>query len=176
MILKRIYIVLLLLVASVASWAQVAPKWAKKMQKSIVSVLTYGEDGTLLKSGTGFYVDKNTVVADYSLFRGSYNASVIDQKGNKSTVTAIVGADDTYGVVRFRTDAKKAVPLIKAAVPSQKGETLWVLYFSKETYDWWFGGGYRSSLDFHALFVDLSILSHQILESHPKNTSGDFFF
>lgn len=132
MILKRIYIVLLLLVASVASWAQVAPKWAKKMQKSIVSVLTYGEDGTLLKSGTGFYVDKNTVVADYSLFRGAYNASVIDQKGNKSTVTAIVGADDTYGVVRFRTDAKKAVPLNKAAVPSQKGETLWVLYFSKE--------------------------------------------
>lgn len=130
---KHTYITFLLLMAAVASWAQTTPKWAKKVQKSIVSVLTYGEDGNLMKSGSAFYIgESNMAVADYDLFRGAYSAFVVDAAGKKSEVIRIVGADDTYGLVRFRTDAAKAVPVSVAENVPNKGEKLWVLGFSKE--------------------------------------------
>lgn len=116
-----------------ASWAQSAPKWAKKAKKSIVSVMTYGEEGTLMKSGTGFYVsDDGVAVADYSLFKGAHSAVIMDMAGKKSNVTKIAGANDTYGMVRFLTDATKTVPLTFAEVVPSKGENLWVLDYSKD--------------------------------------------
>ncbi len=130
---KRIFFTLALVISAMTLWAQAAPKWAKKAQKSIVSVLTYGEDGNLLKSGTGFYIDnRGTAVADYSLFRGAHSAVVVDAKGGKSAVSLILGADDTYGVVRFRTDAKESAPLEIASAPAEKANTLHALKYSKE--------------------------------------------
>jgi tetratricopeptide (TPR) repeat protein len=124
---------MLMLMAAVAVWAQSAPKWAKKARKSIVSVMTYGKDGTLMKSGTGFYVDgSGTAVADYSLFKGAYSAVVADAAGKKNAVARIAGADDPYGVVRFTTDAAKPATLQLAKTAPVKGESLWVLDFSKE--------------------------------------------
>ena len=64
---KKIYLILSLSIIAVSAWGQSVPKWVKKAQKSVVSVLTYGEDGNLMKSGTGFYCgDKGMAVADYS--------------------------------------------------------------------------------------------------------------
>ncbi len=113
--------------------AQSAPKWTKKAQKSIVSVLTYGKDGKLLHSGTGFYIDeRGTAVADYSLFAGAHSGVVVDAAGKKSDVSLILGADDTYGVIRFRTSATetKAQPI--ASTPAEKANTLYALKYSKE--------------------------------------------
>ena len=93
---KRILFTCILAFSVVCAWAQSAPKWTKKVQKSIVSVLAYGKDGKLLHSGTGFYIDaRGTAVADYSIFRDAYSASVVDASGNKSNVCRILGADDT---------------------------------------------------------------------------------
>ena len=52
---KKVYLIFSLLLITVSAWGQPAPKWTKKVQKSVVSVMTYGEDGNLMKSGTGFY-------------------------------------------------------------------------------------------------------------------------
>ena len=130
---KRILFTCILAFSVVCAWAQSAPKWTKKVQKSIVSVLAYGKDGKLLHSGTGFYIDANgTAVADYSILRDAYSASVVDASGNKSNVVRILGADDTYGLVRFTTDAKKPVPLAIATEIPHKGSSLWTLSFSKD--------------------------------------------
>lgn len=130
---KKIYLILSLLLTTVFAWAQSAPKWTKKVQKSVVSVMTYGEDGNLMKSGTGFYCgDKGMAVADYSLFKGAHSAAIMDQSGKKWNVTRIVGADDVYGMVRFLTDAEKTVglPLAESAVAI--GESVWTFDFSRE--------------------------------------------
>lgn len=129
---KKIYLILSLSIIAVSALGQSGPKWVKKAQKSVVSVLTYGEDGNLMKSGTGFYCgDKGMAVADYSLFKGAYSAAVMDQSGKKWNVTRIVGADDVYGMVRFITDAEKTagLPLVGASVAI--GENVWTFDYSK---------------------------------------------
>ncbi len=130
---KRTLLSIVLILCAACVFAQSAPKWTKKAQKSIVSVLTYGKDGKLLHSGTGFYIDnQGTAVADYSLFAGAYSASVIDVDGKKNAVSLILGADDTYGVVRFRTDAIKTNALTLVSKPAEKANTLYALKYSKE--------------------------------------------
>lgn len=85
-----------------------APKWAAKVQKAIFSLNTYDQKGELLHSGTAFYVGENgEAIADYMLFKDAYSAVAIDAKGNKSNVPLILGADETYSIVRFSVDTKK---------------------------------------------------------------------
>ena len=94
------------------------PKWGSKAMKAIVSVLTYDKDNNLLNSGTGFYINTEGVaIADYHLFKDAYNAVVVDVNGDKSPVKWILGADDTYSIVKFKVDTKKNVALTKAESP-----------------------------------------------------------
>ncbi len=130
---KRTLLSIILILCAACVYAQSAPKWTKKAQKALMSVLTYGKDGKLLHSGTGFYIDnQGTAVADYSLFAGAYSAAVIDTDGKKNAVSLILGADDTYGVVRFRTDATKTNALTLVSRPAAKANTLYALKYSKE--------------------------------------------
>ena len=90
------------------------PKFASKVRKGIVSVNTYDRQGNLLHQGTGFYVGANgEAVADYRVFKGAYKASVIDEGGKQANVDLILGADDTYSLVRFHVNTKN-----NAVIPS----------------------------------------------------------
>ncbi len=130
---KRFTFTITLAICTICMWAQSAPKWVKKAQKSIISVLTYGADEKLLNSGTGFYIDEQgTAIADYSLFAGAHRAVVVNSDGKQADVEVILGADDTYSVVRFRTDVKESKPLPIASTPAGKASTLYALNFSKE--------------------------------------------
>lgn len=110
-----------------------APKWAAKVQKSIVSVLTYDRNRQLLHSGTGVYIDsEGSVVAAYSLFRDAYSAAIVDASGHQHEVTAIAGADSDYGLVRCRTAARKTVALSPApSTAAPTGTRVVALGFSK---------------------------------------------
>lgn len=110
-----------------------SPGWVGKALKSVVSVNTYDMENNLLKSGTGFYVSSDGLaVADYDLFRGAYSASVVDQSGKKYDVLRILGANDTYGLVKFSTSARKVSAMsVASAVPSV-GTKLLVLTYSKD--------------------------------------------
>ena len=114
---------------------QPTPKWAGKVGKAIVSVLTYDKNKELLHSGTGTFITADGVgVSDYSVWRDAYSAVVIDQDGHRYEVERILGADDTYGVVRFRTDAKKVNFLTPAvSTASTVGRTVVALTFNKTT-------------------------------------------
>lgn len=110
-----------------------APGWTGKALKSIVSVNTYDKESNLLKSGTGFFVSSDGVaVADYDLFRDAYSASVVDQSGKKYEVTRILGANDTYGLVKFSTSARKVSALSIASEYPAVGTKLVVLAYSKD--------------------------------------------
>ena len=114
---------------------QPTPKWAGKVGKAIVSVLTYDQNKELLHSGTGAFVTADGVcISDYSVWRDAYSASVIDQDGRRYEVERILGADDMYGVVRFRVPAKKVNFLTPdASSASAEGRNVVALAFNKTT-------------------------------------------
>ena len=132
---KRIALFTLCLVQCLISFAQESPTqgWAGKALKSIVSVNTYDKDGNLLHSGAGFYISNvGTVVSDYDIFREAYSASIIDQSGKQFAVQRILGADDTYGLVKFSTDNRKSTPLSIASSRPVEGSRLMVLTYAKK--------------------------------------------
>lgn len=81
------------------------PKWVTKAKKSVFSIMTFGKDHNLLKTGNGFFISPTGVgVSDFDLFKGAYRAVVINTEGKEIPVECILGADDTYDVVKFRVD------------------------------------------------------------------------
>ncbi len=84
---------------------QVEPK---KAYKAVLNVITYKADGSVLRSGYGFYISEDgTGVAPYSLFEDAARAEVFDFSGKRSAVTRILGANSTYDLVTFQTAAEK---------------------------------------------------------------------
>lgn len=117
------------------------PKWGSKAMKSIVEVLTYDKDGNLKSQGTGFYISSDGVaLADYALFKDAYSAVVVDVNGEKNDVKWILGADDTYSMVKFKvatagSSSKKkespaALPMAESA--ASEGAMVFTLKYSKE--------------------------------------------
>lgn len=140
---KRIFFIALLAMSSLMLQAQEAavPKWGSKAMKSIVEVLTYDKDGNLKSQGTGFYISSDGVaLADYALFKDAYSAVVVDVNGEKNDVKWILGADDTYSVVKFKvatagsSSKKKELPaaLPMAESAASEGAMVFTLKYSKE--------------------------------------------
>lgn len=133
---KRTILSLLIFTLSVAStFAQMqsAPKFASKAQKAILSLNTYDKNGDLMKTGTAFYVGPNgEAVADYSLFKGASKAIVIDASGKQYEVESILGADDTYSIVRFHVNTKGNASLSTAEYIQPIGSTVYALSYSKD--------------------------------------------
>lgn len=131
--LRRILFSILCFLSLAASAQQApAPKFASKVQKAIVSLNTYDKDGKQIGSGTAFYIGNDgEAIADYQLFRGASKAVVIDQKGTSSEVDCILGADDTYSVVRFKVNTTKNPVLTLTTTPPADGKMLYAIPFAK---------------------------------------------
>jgi len=118
------------LVAALAMVAIVpdsAQSWTKKASRSVFTLKTFAADGSLLASSNGFFVgDNGEAVSTFQPFRGAQRAIVIDAQGKEMAVDRILGANDTYDVVRFRVDTKKSVPLALAPKAGE-GSTAWIL-------------------------------------------------
>lgn len=120
--------ILTLFVCILAGMSNAQPKFAAKVKKGIVSVNTYDKQGDLLHQGMGFYVGANgEAVADYRVFKGAYKAIAVDANGKQEEVECIMGADDTYSMVRFRvkTQGNSIIPSVTAFQPMKS--TLFVL-------------------------------------------------
>ncbi len=114
--------------------AQELPKWAENARKAVFSIVTYTKDGQILSSGNGFYIDEQgTGVSDYSLFKGAERAIIITANGKELPVKYMMGANDMYDVVKFKTDFdKKAEALQPATLPSSTGETVYLVPYSTQ--------------------------------------------
>lgn len=115
-------------------WAQELPKWSKRARKAVFSVITYNADNKILNTGNGFYIDSNgTGISDYSLFKGAHRAVVVTSDGKELPVTLILGANDMYDVVRFRTEAsKKQEALTPAVIGGKENEKVYVMPYSTQ--------------------------------------------
>lgn len=127
---KRLYIVVGLLMLTLMISAQ--PSWVKKASKSVFTLKTFTADGSLLGSATGFYVGKNgEAVSCFAPFKGAQRAVVIDAAGKEFPVECILGANDTYDVVKFRVATNKSQPATLATVKPDNGASVWLLPYGQ---------------------------------------------
>ena len=122
---KRILPILLFAVLPAITMAQ--PNWVKKASKSVFTLKTFADDGSLIGSSNGFFTSsKGDAISSYSPFKGAARAVVIDASGKEMPVLSIVGVNDMYDVVKFRV-AGKTQPLAISASSSAVGEKVWLL-------------------------------------------------
>lgn len=124
------------LIAGLALWmgcALMAQAAGDDARKSVINITTYDADGKLLKSGNGFYVgERGEAVALYDLFDGASKAVAIDANGKRHDVSRIIGASDTYDVVRFRVDTEKNDYLTPAPSQGTEGAAVEIVPYSVE--------------------------------------------
>ncbi len=108
-----------------------SPSWTAKAAKSVFTLKTFGTDGNLLASATGFFIaDNGEAVSSYTPFRGAQRAIVIDAAGKEWPVESLMGANETYDVAKFRVQTKKASALAVAATQATDGDEIWMLPYS----------------------------------------------
>ena len=107
--------------------AMAQPSWAKKATKSVFTLKTFAEDGSLIGSSNGFFTsDKGDAVSNYTPFKGASRAVVIDASGKELPVVSIVGVNDMYDVVKFRVNGKTQ-PLAISSATTPVSSQVWLL-------------------------------------------------
>lgn len=111
--------------------AMAQPDWAKKAIKSVFTLKTFSADGSLLASGNGFFVGENgEAVSSFAPFKGAAKAVAIDASGKQADIVAIIGANSTFDVAKFRVETNRSVPIAIASSAAQAGATVWLMPYS----------------------------------------------
>ena len=119
--------ILLILLGVMPFVAMAQPSWVKKATKSVFTLKTFAEDGSLIGSSNGFFTsDKGDAVSNYTPFKGASRAVVIDASGKELPVVSIVGVNDMYDVVKFRVNGKTQPLAISSAITPVSSQ-VWLL-------------------------------------------------
>ena len=119
--------ILLILFAVLPAITMAQPSWVKKATKSVFTLKTFAEDGSLIGSSNGFFTSATgDAVSNYTPFKGAARAVVIDASGKELPVVSIVGVNDMYDVVKFRVSGKTQ-PLAVSAASTAAGSQVWLL-------------------------------------------------
>ena len=110
-----------------------SPKWVDNAGKAIFSIETTSKEGTT-ESGYGFFISENgEAISSYDLFKKADRAVITMSNGEKMQVSQIVGADDMYGVLRFKVAvSKKIIFLPVAKIPPTINSIAYLLPSEKE--------------------------------------------
>ena len=126
---KKLIFILIIQVCLMPALLYAQPKWAGKAAKSVFTLKTFKQDGSLLASGNGFFIgNEGEAVSNFSPFVGASRAVIIDASGKEMKVECITGANDLYDVARFRVSGK--VSGLPVAMTTTTGSTAWVLPYS----------------------------------------------
>ena len=119
--------ILLILLGVMPLVAMAQPSWVKKATKSVFTLKTFAEDGSLIGSSNGFFTsDKGDAISNYTPFKGASRAVVIDASGKELPVVSIVGVNDMYDVVKFRVSGKTQ-PLAISSATTPVSSQVWLL-------------------------------------------------
>ena len=103
------------------------PSWVKKATKSVFTLKTCADDGSLIGSSNGFFTGSNgEAVSNYTPFKGASRAIVIDASGKELPVVSIIGVNDMYDVAKFRVNGKTQ-PLAISSASATVGSQAWLL-------------------------------------------------
>ena len=124
--------ILLILLGVMPLVAMAQPSWVKKATKSVFTLKTFAEDGSLIGSSNGFFTsDKGDAISNYTPFKGASRAVVIDASGKELPVVSIVGVNDMYDVVKFRVNGKTQ-PLAISSATTPVSSQVWLLPYHEE--------------------------------------------
>ena len=112
----------------------------KNAYKGVVKIITYKADGTILRDGTGVFLNKEgDCAASFDLFKGATAADVIDFKGNKRKAWRILGAEGyKYNLVKFSTTTegkKNETEFFAIAQAPKVGDTALLLHYTTNKKD-----------------------------------------
>lgn len=102
----------------------------KKIQPSVVAVITYDEQGNKLRQGSGFFISKNgDVITNIHVLNDSYSAKVKTSDGQEYTVTKILAEDTRGDIIRISADIPANVvhPLILSNSLAKVGDRIIVI-------------------------------------------------
>lgn len=109
------------------------PSWVKKASKSVLTLKTFADDGTLIGSSNAFFVSEGgEAVASFTPFKSASRAVVIDVAGKEYPVECVLGANETYDVAKFRVGIKKCVPLVLAKEALKANDKVWLLSYREQ--------------------------------------------
>lgn len=125
---KRKLILLSFIIFPLSFGSVAAQSWVKKTAKSVFTLKTFDADGTLVGNSCGVFVgEQGEALSSYEPFRGASSAVVIDAAGKEYPVEALLGANGTYDVAKFRVGIKKSQPVAPAAIKASEGATVCLL-------------------------------------------------
>lgn len=100
----------------------------KKSADAVFVLTTFQKDGSILSTSNGVFVDsEGTAVSPWQPFVGAASAVVVDSKGNKHEVDAIVGANGIYDVAKFKIKGRASAYLQSVASTPTSGQQVWIV-------------------------------------------------
>ena len=137
---KRNLISILLVLTVFAASAQL-PKTLKQVKKAVYTVQTFDAEGNVLHTGNGFFVAPGgDLITSYALLPNCSKAVVTDSKGKAYDITKVLGANETYDIVRLQTAPIKKLASVAVDTTSAVEHTslfLPAIGREKKVYDTW---------------------------------------
>ena len=136
---RRNIINILLVLVSFAASAQ-SPKTLKQVKKTVYTLQTYDAEGNVLSTGNGFFANDGDFITSYALLPNCAKAVVVDHKGKTHEVVKVLGANETYDIVRLQTaPIKKLVSTPIDTTSTMEHTSLFLPAIGKEkkVYDKW---------------------------------------
>ncbi len=124
-----VFLFLILAVSPVAGQEDL-PGLIKKVESSIVMIVTYGKEGNMLGQGSGFFIDKKgDVVTNSHVLQGASRATVITTDGEEYPIKQVLAEDKEGDIIRVSVDiSREAVrPLPVATKLPEVGERVIVI-------------------------------------------------
>ena len=106
------------------------PDIIKKISPSVVSIITYAQDGKPLAQGSGFFINQQgDVITNRHVLEGAGRAEIKTASGKIYPLEAILAEDKEGDLIRFsvKVPAQKAVPLSLSKSIPEVGEMVIVI-------------------------------------------------
>ena len=137
---KRNIINILLVLVCFAASAQ-SPKTLKQVKKAVYTLQTYDAEGNVLSTGNGFFANEaGDFITSYALLPNCAKAVVVDSKGKTHEVVKVLGANETYDIVRLQTAPIKklaSTPIDTTSTMEHTSLFLPAIGKEKKVYDTW---------------------------------------
>ncbi|HUL30325.1 MAG TPA: tetratricopeptide repeat-containing serine protease family protein [Thermodesulfobacteriota bacterium] len=106
------------------------PVLIKKVESSIVVIVTYGKEGNMLSQGTGFFVDQEgDVITNFHVLQEASRAAIIPTDGKEYPIRKVLAEDKEGDLVRVSTEVPKDLikPLPISTLVPEVGERVIVI-------------------------------------------------
>ena len=137
---KRNIINILLVLVTFAASAQ-SPKTLKQVKKAVYTLQTYDTEGNVLSTGNGFFANEaGDFITSYALLPNCAKAVIVDSKGKTHDVVKVLGANETYDIVRLQTAPIKklaSTPIDTTSTLEHTSLFLPAIGKEKKVYDKW---------------------------------------